>query len=116
KPLGGFVGPLERVDVIDEYTVAVTYKEPFAPAMMGIAAGFPTMGIISPTAYEKMGRDQFALHPVGTGPFVMGEWIRGNRLVMERNEDYWGEPALPARIEWIVVPEAGTRSAMVMSG
>src|SRR5690606_34384935 len=88
KPLGGFVGPLERVDVIDEYTVAVTYKEPFAPAMMGIAAGFPTMGIISPTAYEKMGREQFALHPVGTGPFVMGERIRGNRLVMERNEEY----------------------------
>lgn len=116
KPLGGFVGPLERVDVIDEYTVAVTYSEPFAPAMMGIAAGFPTMGIISPTAYEKMGREEFSLAPVGTGPFVMGEWIRGNRLVMERNENYWGEPAIPARIEWIVVPEPGTRSAMVMAG
>lgn len=116
KPLGGFVGPLERVEVVDEYTVKLVYRAPFAPAMMGIAAGFPTLGIISPKAYREMGREGFSRHPVGTGPFRMVEWVRGSRVVMERNPDYWGTPARPSRIEWLVVPEAGTRTAMVLAG
>lgn len=109
-----FYGPLERVEVVDEYTVKVIYKTPFAPALMGLT--WPTAAILSPTTYEKVGKEQFARHPVGTGPFKMKSWDPGEKLVMVRNEDYWRENARPERIEWVIAPEAGTRSAMVLAG
>jgi len=113
-PLIGFYGPMSEVEVVDEYTVTVKFDEPFAPALMGFA--WPTAAIISPQTYEEVGIEDFARHPVGTGPFEMSEWSAGERLTMERNENYWGENAVPERIEWVVVPEPGTRTAMVIAG
>ncbi len=60
--------------------------------------------IASPAALEEFGADEGEVdaegifrptgtygteHPTGTGPFMFGEWTRGDRLVMERNPDYW---------------------------
>jgi peptide/nickel transport system substrate-binding protein len=113
-PLCGFIGPLERVEVVDEYTVKLIYKKPFAPALLGLT--WPVAAIGSPTAFQEMGEEKFSEHPVGTGPFKMEEWVHGARVVMVRNEDYWGKPAIPQRLEWIIAPEGGTRSAMVLAG
>lgn len=113
-PLIGFYGPMESVEVIDDYTVRVIFEEPFAPALMGFA--WPTAAIISPHSYEEMGIEEFARNPVGTGPFSMEEWSAGDRLVMERFENYWGENAASERLVWNVVPEDGTRTAMVIAG
>lgn len=110
----GFYGPLERVEVMDEYTVKVIFKRPFAPALMGFA--WATAAIISPKSYKEAGIERFSRHPVGTGPFKMEAWKPGERVVMVRNEEYWRENAGLGRIEWIIVPEAGTRSAMVLAG
>lgn len=76
------------VDVIDEYSVAITTAEPFPPLLSYLAErpGF----MVSPTAAEALG-DDFGSNPVGTGPFVFREWSRGNRIVLERNENYWEE-------------------------
>jgi peptide/nickel transport system substrate-binding protein len=111
-PLCGFIGPLERVEVIDEYTVRIHYKIPFAPALLGLT--WPTAAIVSPKVIEEAGKE--AVLPVGTGPFILKEWISGEKVVMVRNENYWGKPAIPKELVWLVVPEAGTRSAMVMAG
>ena len=90
-------GPLkdviDSVDVIDSHTVALRLKGP-SPNLLGMLAqreGF----IVSPTAVEKYGKD-IGTNPVGTGPFVFKEWVPGNRLVVERNPNYWekGKPYL----------------------
>jgi peptide/nickel transport system substrate-binding protein len=62
--------------------------------------------IASPTALEEYGADEGSVnedgvfqpsgtygteHPTGTGPFRFVEWQVGERLVMERNPDYWGD-------------------------
>ncbi len=59
--------------------------------MLGQREGF----MISPAAAAKHGKD-LGTNPVGTGPFVFKEWDPGNRLVVERNPDYWeaGKPYL----------------------
>lgn len=44
--------------------------------------------VVPHEAVEQWGED-FAQHPVGSGPFVLGEWIRGQRLVLERNPHYF---------------------------
>ena len=51
--------------------------------------------MISPTAAKKFGKD-FGNNPVGTGPFVFKEWVKGSHITVERNPNYWeaGKPYL----------------------
>lgn len=55
--------------------------------------------------------------PVGTGPFVFKEWVRGSHITLERNANYWdkGKPYLD-RIIFKVVPDAGTRAVALETG
>lgn len=57
-------------------------------------------------------RNPYNLKPVGTGPFRFKEWIRGDRIVLERNPDYWqaGKPYLDG-IVFRVIPDIATRAA-----
>lgn len=84
-------GVIKSIDVIDDYTVAINTFEPFAP-LLSLFAERPGF-MISPTAVEKYGAD-FGSHPVGTGPFVFKEWVRGSHITLARNENYW-EKGLP---------------------
>lgn len=78
------IGPFDRAEVINEYTVAVHFKEPFAPFMANLAG--TALSPASPTAVQRL-RDNFAQAPVGTGPFMFEKW-EGNDLHMVRNPDY----------------------------
>lgn len=50
--------------------------------------------ILSPAALARWGAD-VASHPVGTGPFILTEWRRGDSIILARNPDYWdGAPRL----------------------
>jgi peptide/nickel transport system substrate-binding protein len=79
---------IENVEPIDPHTVAFNLKSPFAGllSLLGERPGF----MISPPAAEKAGND-FGDRPVGTGPFVFREWVRGSHINLERNPNYWEE-------------------------
>lgn len=84
---------LEAVTVKGPAEVELRLKAP-SPGLLGMLAqreGF----IASPTAVQKLGAD-FARNPVGTGPFLFKEWTPGQRIVVERNPNYWesGKPYL----------------------
>lgn len=81
-------GVIESIEVIDDHTVAINTVEPFPP-LLSLLAERPGF-MVSPAAVEKYGAD-FGSNPVGTGPFVFKEWVRGSRIVVERNENYWEE-------------------------
>lgn len=83
---------IESVEAIDEYTVEVTLSEPDSAMLTVFTTGTsPHALIISPTAYETLGSDDYAANPVGTGPYKFVSWEPGVEVVVERNEDYWGE-------------------------
>jgi peptide/nickel transport system substrate-binding protein len=46
----------------------------------------------SPTAIQKQGADDFAIHPVGAGPFTLKEYVRGDHTLLARNPSYWAAP------------------------
>lgn len=85
------VDVINAVTVVDPQTVAIDLKIP-SPSLLG-ALGQREGFIASPTAAKKFG-DDFGSNPVGSGPFVFKEWIRGNQVVVERNPNYW-EPGKP---------------------
>jgi peptide/nickel transport system substrate-binding protein len=74
------------VDVLDPLRVAFTLTQP-SPGLFSLLAERPGF-MVSPTAWRQRGKD-FGQHPVGTGAFVLKEWTRGSRVVLERNPTYW---------------------------
>jgi peptide/nickel transport system substrate-binding protein len=76
-----------EVEVVDDLTVIWRLEETNAafPDLLRGATGWPT----SREAYERLGADDLAIQPVGTGPFEFVEWRRDDRFVARRNENYW---------------------------
>ena len=114
--LAGETDTLEGVEVVDDYTIKVTLKEPFAGFLASISS--PGVSIYDSEATEAAG-DQFGMDPavtVGTGPFEFSSWSFNNQLVLTRNEDYWkGASGLPGVVIKII-PDTETQSMMFESG
>ncbi len=112
----GSADTLEGVEVVDDYTVKVTLKEPFAAFLSCLTA--PGLSIYDSEATEAAG-DQFGMDPavtVGTGPFKFVGWTFNDQLVLERNEDYWrGAPQLPGVVIKII-PDTETQTMMFENG
>ena len=105
---------VDHAEVVDQYTVRYHMQYPHAPFLFLVARG---IGVLSKTAYEEVGRDEFIRNPIGSGPFEFQEWVSGDHLVLVKNENYWQE-GTPLLDELLVrfVPEAATRLALLMSG
>lgn len=81
--------PVESVEVVDEYTVKFILSYP-APLDLIASAGYAAW-MYSPKAYAEQGNDWFNEgNCAGTGPYTIDNYERGSRIVMTRNEDYWG--------------------------
>lgn len=114
--LEGTADTLEGVEVVDDHTLKVTLKEPFA----GFLACISTAGvsIYDSEATEAAG-DQFGMDPsltVGTGPFKFASWTYNDQLVLVRNDDYWMEPAALPGVVIKIIPDSETETMMFESG
>ena len=107
---------IASVDVVDDHTVQMNLTQPvsFLPALW--AAAYFQFG--SPTAIEAAGVGYGTPNfgAVGTGPFKFVEWIEGERLVLERNPDYWQGLAGVERIVFRGIAEATARLAELQAG
>jgi peptide/nickel transport system substrate-binding protein len=104
---------IKEVKVIDEYTAAFITSKPFAPFLAQLSAY--NLAILSPTAAKKYGK-KYGEHPAGTGPFKLVSWSPGEKMIMARNENYWGNKALVDKLEVRVVPEDSSRVMLLLSG
>ena len=77
---------LAGVTVVDPYTVKFELSRPDATFLHVMAINFAH--VVPKEEVEKYGAD-FGKHPVGTGAFKLAEWTLGQRIVFERNPDYW---------------------------
>lgn len=110
------------VEVVDDYTVRIHLKKPDR----FIVDWFATVSsvIVCPHCAELYGEDYGVSHFCGTGPFKVKEWIRDDRIVLERNPDYkWGPASYqnrgPAYLDGIifrVIPESLVQEAELEAG
>jgi peptide/nickel transport system substrate-binding protein len=105
---------VEDVWKTDDYTVKIKLSEPYAPFLYNMAS-FPVM-IVSPTAMTENGVEHFRTHPVGTGPFKFVEWKRNDRIILDKNENYWGKKAGVDRVIIRSIPENTTRLMSLLAG
>jgi peptide/nickel transport system substrate-binding protein len=80
---------VKSVEAVDRFTVRIVLERPYAPFLQNMAMVYAR--IVSPVAAVRWG-DDFGKHPVGTGPFKFVEWTTDDRIVLQKNDDYWGEP------------------------
>ncbi|NJM84536.1 MAG: ABC transporter substrate-binding protein [Tabrizicola sp.] len=85
---GGTADALEGVTVIDPSTVQIELSRPDATFLHVMALNFAS--VVPKEAVDAAGAD-FGKQPVGTGAFKLAEWTLGQRLVLEKNADYWRE-------------------------
>ena len=108
---------IESVNVVDDFTFQITLERPFY-GFIGKMASVPCCAVISPKALSSMTPAELAVNPVGTGPFKFVEWTRGEKLIMERNDDYWDPERIPWVDQLIIVPivDEAARTAALITG
>lgn len=97
---------IDSVTAVDDATVEVTLAEPnqnFLFTLTGPA------GVILDSADET----DLATNANGTGPFTLSSWKQGDSITLERNDDYWGDPAGVGEVVLTYIPEA---TALVAAG
>lgn len=81
---------IDSVEVVDELTVQINMKEPFAnlPYVFSYDGSGTAGYVASPTALEEYG-DDYTAHAAGAGPYVLTHWAPGEPMELERNPNYW---------------------------
>jgi peptide/nickel transport system substrate-binding protein len=106
---------LKDIATPDDATVVMTLKQPWAPFLSDIAMF--NSSIISEAFATKVGEDKLVEQTMGTGPFVLQDWKRGESVTLAKNPNYWeaGFPYLDT-ITVTVVPDDNTRILQLQGG
>jgi peptide/nickel transport system substrate-binding protein len=108
KSIWNFIdAPIKSVAAAGPYTVVITTKTPWAPLLADLAL---FANAVIPDNFGGQTRAQFFAHPVGTGPFEVASWVKGQSLRLVRNPHYWqpGKPYLTS-VTYNAVSDASTR-------
>jgi len=105
--------PVASVDVPDPHTVVVTYRAPFAPALIAWE-----MPILPRHLYEgeDFATSRYNRAPVGSGPFRFRSWEAGRRIVLTANDDWWGGRPRLDTVEFDIVPSPETALRALLAG
>ena len=104
---------VKKAEVVNRYVFRVTYRKPFSPALESWAAGMIPKHLLEG---KDINTDGFNRHPVGTGPYKFREWISGQKIVLDANDDYFeGRPNIDQFI-YRIIPDSSTAFQELLSG
>lgn len=104
---------VKDVKVVDDHTVIIVLKTPDYSFFSSLSH---TWGSIVNEKAVKAGGDNYGVKPIGTGPFKLVSWQKGNKYMLERFDDFWGAKAKVKRVEVRSVPEPTSRTIEIESG
>ena len=114
--VGYTLSHIETVRAVDEFTFELILNKPFFGFIDKISS-YPCCAIISGKGIEENTVDEISQGgPWGTGHFKFAEWERGQRLVIERWEDYRGEKALIDQLIMVPIIDEAARVAALLTG
>jgi peptide/nickel transport system substrate-binding protein len=111
NPRKDWYANIESIEVADPYTVVFHLKRPQPSLLLMLASGY------SPVYPAHVPPAELRQRCVGTGPFKVKEWRRGEFLEYTRNPDYFikDRPYLDG-IKYLIIVERGTRYAAIQAG
>jgi peptide/nickel transport system substrate-binding protein len=106
--------PIEKVDIVDAYTVRVQTSKPWPI--------FPTImtsrqaSMYPPKAYAGKDSAFISKNPIGTGPYKLVRWSKDEEIVLEANDQYWrGAPKIKT-VVFRPIPDDAVRVAALQNG
>ena len=93
---------ISSVQILDDYTIKIVYREPFSPALESWGIGIVPKHIFSVGDFNTNPANR---KPVGTGPYIFKEWRSDEKIVLEANPDYFeGKPYIQ-RVIYRIIPD-----------
>jgi peptide/nickel transport system substrate-binding protein len=116
NPLRYMLDPMDRVEVVDRYTVKFVLKEPYI-WLLDVLATSKAMWIIAREVVEQFGDLKKPESAIGTGPFLLERYEPNVKTVFTRHPDYFlkGLPWVDG-VEWLVIDDPSTGLAMYRTG
>ncbi|HDQ15061.1 MAG TPA: ABC transporter substrate-binding protein [Sediminispirochaeta sp.] len=113
SPGRSYIALVEDIEVLDTYTVKLSLSSPLASLLDSLTSN--NLSIVPQEEVEKHGNLQRVA--VGTGPFMLEDWVPDNSMTMVKNPDYFveGAPQLD-KVIFRVIPEEGSLLSGVRSG
>src|SRR6266581_1180286 len=109
-PYPGYYSAISDIIVKDDYTITFTLKTPTANFLLNLARQGSVI-------YPREAVDTLKSEPIGTGPFKLAEWVRGDRIVLVKNPDYHvkGLPKLD-KVTYRFIPDPNAALAALKAG
>lgn len=105
-----YVGAINK---INDYEIEIVTKDEIVNPDLFVSLSGP-YGVI---ANEKaITEDPDKGHYIGTGPFMLTEFVSQNYWTLERYDNFWGEPAITRKLNWRYIPEVANRATMLLNG
>ncbi|MFQ5456656.1 MAG: ABC transporter substrate-binding protein, partial [Nitrospirota bacterium] len=101
---------IDKIEVIDDYTIKFILKESHAPFLTNMVRG------IVPEEIAKKRGKEFAHSPIGTGPFKFVKWSQDEAIELERNNNYFDKPPKIEKIIFKIIPEDTVRILELQKG
>ncbi len=101
--------PIESVTSKDPSTVVIKLTQPTGSFLFNL--GWGDAVIVNKASAEKN-----KSNPIGTGPFKFSKWVKGDRIVMVRNDAYWGTPAKLKTATIKIIPDPAAAVSAMMAG
>lgn len=114
--LWGFLFPTDVTTTTpDDVTIVFTLKQPWTPFLADLSVF--AASVIPQGYFNQVGAAGFSDKPIGSGPFLLSSWQKGNEVILKKNPNYWDQP-LPYldEVDLKVVGEDNTRMLQTQSG
>lgn len=105
----GLFANISNVEVVDDVTVAISLENPDGNLLFNLAWGDAII-------LDTESANSAATSPVGTGPFKFSNWVQGDRIEIERNDDYWGDAVALEKATFKFISEPTAAFAALMAG
>ena len=106
---------MKSVTAPDPLTVKITLKYAWGPFLADMS--FFTCGVYPEAYFKKVGAAGMVAHPVGSGPYALQEWKKGQYLRLQKNPGYWDAAKYPMQhVEFDLLPSDNTKIVQVQGG
>lgn len=113
SPHRGKLTSFKEVKVIDDRTFTISLAQPYAPGLYMLAQ---YLFIVPPGYVQKVGDAEYNLNPVGSGPYKLDKWVKGQEIVMSAYDKYYGPKPAYKKLIFKGVPEEASRIAALLTG
>lgn len=113
SPNKGKLSAFTELTVIDDHTFTVKTDQPYAPGLYMLGYYLP---IVPPRHIQEVGDEKYNTDPVGSGPYRLKKWARGDEIVLEAFDKYYGPKPAYKTLIFKANPEEASRIAALETG